>query len=1526
MPAAIVDGITWNYTLSGNNANIDGGKNNGANLSGAIIIPSTINGYPVTGLSERAFFRLSNITSVSIPASVTSIGGSAFEDCTGLTSLTIPNLVTYIGDYAFSGCAGLVSLTIPNLVTYIGEGALLFCSGLVSLTIGNSVTTIGNSAFSGCTGLTSFRIPDSVTSIGSEAFQNTSANLIIAINTRTIGGTTYTSPTTTDIAFFGNPSVTLIIPVYTFTVGSLTWYYTLDASNNASTGAANLRATTLGSNLSGAIIVPSTLNGYAVTSIGDNSFLNCAGLTSVTIPGSVTIIGAQAFYNCTSLTSINIPDSVTSIGGDAFVSTPSNLTVTMNAKTIGGTTYTSPTTTDIAFFGNNSVTLVLPPFTMTITSTTPGVTSGSTTNNSTIALTFTTSKATTDFEVGDISLTNGSLFSSFSGSGSVYTATFTPDGQGLCTIDVSANKFTNADSQNNTAATFTWTFDTVSPGMTITSTTYGVTSGSTTNNATLALTFTSPQATTDFEVGDISVTNGTLSAFAGSGSVYTAIFAPLNQGACTIDVSANKFTYAAGNSNNAATQFTFTFDSVQPTMTITSTTVTSGSNTNNATIALTFTSSKATTNFVVGDISLINGTLSAFSGSGTDYTAIFATTRQGACTIGVAAGAYTDVAGNSNAAANTFSIYYVPNFAYFNNANNLEQTYIKGFLDISGTINNFNGDLRVMDGNLIVRAGDVSLDNGKLYVSGNVSANSNMSVAGITTLTTMVARDNMDVSGASILHGSLTVAGITSLNNHVSIANNKQFTAGVGNAIFGGDVSLNSKLIANNGASLKSSVDVSGSAVFANTVVNGSLLFNTRPSFASDISLNGPNIDICGNLYAQYPANSIPAYAVVGGVGNVIDVDVSMNAGLSVAGATTLSALATSGNATIGGTLNIIGATTMSTLSISNATTIGGTLNVVGKHVFLNDVSFNGSRIDICGNLYAQYPESSIPSSAIIMSGLPIYDTDVSMNAGLFVSNAVKLGSTLVVSGKSALRGDISFNGARVDICGNFYANYPSNIIPQSAVIGGVSRLFNTDVSMNAGLYVKDGIKLDTITIQYQQTPVAGLYVNAALNAPTLSSVNATINSTLTVTGATTLSSTLNVIGAATLGSTLTVAGATTAAALTTTGAVTFMSRLNLPAWSPFNAAVAGRSTLTVVGATTLNSTLTVVGATTLKSGLSVVGATTMKTTLNGVGATTLAEVNAMNILTISGATTIGSTLAVAGATTLASLLTVVGTSRFKGDYAMSSTLNVLGDVSLNSTLNVTGATTLPSLTVAGATVVGGALLVNQTAPFALDVIMSSTLNVLGDVSMNTTLSVGGSTSFRSTLAVTGATTLAALTTTGNATIGDSLIVSGIATFSQDASLNVTNVDIGGIVNAGQVTIGQAALQYRPNNFQIGDQLIPSAGLYIDASLNALSIVTTGSASVGGNLSVTGATTMSKTLFVAGATTFATLSSIGGTTIGGVLNVNGATTVGSTLHINGAVTASSLTINNNTTVGGALTVAAETTMSALNFTGQLLQW
>ena len=120
--------------------------------------------------------------SVDIPESVTYGGteyrveiieSSAFRGCNELTSITIPNSISNIGSYAFQGCTGLTSITIPNRVSDISNYAFSGCTGLTSITIPSSVKTISDHAFYGCTSLTSISIPNSLTKIGDNAFSGT---------------------------------------------------------------------------------------------------------------------------------------------------------------------------------------------------------------------------------------------------------------------------------------------------------------------------------------------------------------------------------------------------------------------------------------------------------------------------------------------------------------------------------------------------------------------------------------------------------------------------------------------------------------------------------------------------------------------------------------------------------------------------------------------------------------------------------------------------------------------------------------------------------------------------------------------------------------------------------------------------------------------------------------------------------------------------------------------------------------------------------------------------------------------------------------------------------------------------------------------------------------------------------------------------------------------------------------------------------------------------------------------------------
>lgn len=194
---------------------------------------------------------------------------------------------------------------------------------------------------------------------------------------------------------------------------------------------------------------------------------------------------------------------------------------------------------------------------------------------------------------------------------------------------------------------------------TVTITAAEVIDGGTSTDSTISLTFTTSEATSNFVAGDITVTNGSISNFlAVSSTVYTATLTPTANGATTIDVAAGTFTGANNNDNAAASQFNWTFDG-PPTMSISAAEVSDGDSSGDSSLSMTFTSSEVTADFAAGDITVTNGSISNFVAvSSTVYTATFTPTTMGATTIDVAAGTFTDTAGNNNTAAAQFNWTY----------------------------------------------------------------------------------------------------------------------------------------------------------------------------------------------------------------------------------------------------------------------------------------------------------------------------------------------------------------------------------------------------------------------------------------------------------------------------------------------------------------------------------------------------------------------------------------------------------------------------------------------------------------------------------------------------------------------------------------------------------------------------------------------------------------------------------------------------------------------------------------------------
>ncbi len=122
----------------------------------AVVIPGTINGYPVTGIEEGTFIKEGmlygrQVTSIIIPNTVTSIEPYTFRNCITLTNILIPNSVTNIGQEAFQNCTSLTSIAIPNGVTNIEAEAFYGCTSLTSIAIPGTVASIGRRRFSTAT-------------------------------------------------------------------------------------------------------------------------------------------------------------------------------------------------------------------------------------------------------------------------------------------------------------------------------------------------------------------------------------------------------------------------------------------------------------------------------------------------------------------------------------------------------------------------------------------------------------------------------------------------------------------------------------------------------------------------------------------------------------------------------------------------------------------------------------------------------------------------------------------------------------------------------------------------------------------------------------------------------------------------------------------------------------------------------------------------------------------------------------------------------------------------------------------------------------------------------------------------------------------------------------------------------------------------------------------------------------------------------------------------------------------------------
>lgn len=135
--------IDFTYTIASGAATITGYTGAG----GAVTVPPTIEGNPVTSLGPESFHSKQAITSISLPDSVTYVGWGAFANCKGLTSIHLGSGVTMIDHNAFYDCVSLKGITIPASVNHIGVSTFRNTGLNSALFLGNAPATFGDIVF-----------------------------------------------------------------------------------------------------------------------------------------------------------------------------------------------------------------------------------------------------------------------------------------------------------------------------------------------------------------------------------------------------------------------------------------------------------------------------------------------------------------------------------------------------------------------------------------------------------------------------------------------------------------------------------------------------------------------------------------------------------------------------------------------------------------------------------------------------------------------------------------------------------------------------------------------------------------------------------------------------------------------------------------------------------------------------------------------------------------------------------------------------------------------------------------------------------------------------------------------------------------------------------------------------------------------------------------------------------------------------------------------------------------------------------
>lgn len=267
-------------------------------------IPQTVNGTQVTGIAAGAFQGQTAIETVTLPASVTSIGASAFAGCSKLRSINLEQ-VTDLGQSAFSQCTALAAAQLGEGLTRVPESAFSGCLQLASVTLPSTVKELEKNAFYLCTSLQSLALPEGLTAIHAGALLGCPLQALHLPSTLEQLGDEYMGDVFEEAG--QKPADTTLTHI---TVAESNPLYSADDGLIYNKAQTELVFCPRGR------VTAEVKEG--VTAIGPYAFFMCFDLTSVTLPSTLKTVKEQAFHYCEALTDCTLPDGLERVENSAF--------------------------------------------------------------------------------------------------------------------------------------------------------------------------------------------------------------------------------------------------------------------------------------------------------------------------------------------------------------------------------------------------------------------------------------------------------------------------------------------------------------------------------------------------------------------------------------------------------------------------------------------------------------------------------------------------------------------------------------------------------------------------------------------------------------------------------------------------------------------------------------------------------------------------------------------------------------------------------------------------------------------------------------------------------------------------------------------------------------------------------------------------------------------------------------------------------------------------------------------------------